>query len=84
MENSYKYINAKTQYSTAYSWDVKTNRVTGYTDNDYYAYFHSLMNYGIIYGGNSSYSNKVFKFQKRIVIKLAGSMSRESRHYLKS
>ena len=42
--------------------------VRGYTDNDYYAYFHSLMNYGIIFGSNSSYSNEVFKLQKRIVI----------------
>jgi len=55
--------------------------VTGYTDNDYYAYFHSLMNYGIIFGSNSSYSNKVFNLQKRIVIILAGSMSRDSSDY---
>jgi hypothetical protein len=55
---------------------------TEYTDNDYYAYFYSLMNCGIIFGSNSSYSNKVFKLQKRIVIILAGSMSRDSSDYL--
>ena len=75
-------VNAKTQYSILCSENVKTNCVTGYTDNDYYAYFHSLMNYGIIFWGNSSYSDKVFKLQKRIVILLAGSMTRDSSHYL--
>jgi len=40
------------------------------------------MNYGIIFSGNSSYRNKVFKLQKRIAIIFAGLMSRDSRHYL--
>jgi len=40
------------------------------------------MNYGIIFWGNSRYSNKVFKLQKRIAIIFAGSMSRDSSHYL--
>jgi hypothetical protein len=33
----------------------------------YFAYFHSLMKYGIIFWGNSSDSKKVFILQKKIV-----------------
>jgi IS1 family transposase len=33
----------------------------------YYAYFHSLMKYGIIFWGNSTDSKKVFTLQKKIV-----------------
>jgi hypothetical protein len=32
-----------------------------------YIYFHSIINYGINFGGNSSYSNSIFKLQKRII-----------------
>ena len=31
----------------------------------YYFYFHSVMTYGIIFWGNSYYSKKVFRFQKK-------------------
>jgi hypothetical protein len=33
----------------------------------YFAYFHSLMKYGIIFWGTSSDSKKVFTLQKKIV-----------------
>jgi hypothetical protein len=33
----------------------------------YYAYAHSVMSYGIIFWGNSTHSNQIFKIQKRIV-----------------
>jgi hypothetical protein len=33
----------------------------------YYAYFHSLMKYGIIFWGNSTDSKKVFALQKKVV-----------------
>jgi len=32
----------------------------------YFAYFHSFESYGIIFGGNSSNSKKIFTLQKRI------------------
>jgi len=48
----------------------------------YYAYFHSLMNYGIIFWSNSSYSSKVFKLQTRIVRIRTGTMSRDPGHDL--
>jgi hypothetical protein len=32
--------------------------------NIYHSYFHSVMTYGLIYWGNSSYAEKVFKMQK--------------------
>jgi hypothetical protein len=31
----------------------------------YYAYFYSIMNYGIILWGNSSYSVNIFRLQKK-------------------
>jgi hypothetical protein len=33
----------------------------------YFSYVHSVMSYGIIFGGNSHYSNNIFKIQKRII-----------------
>jgi hypothetical protein len=33
----------------------------------YHFYFHSLINYGVTFWGNSSYSNRIFKLQKRII-----------------
>jgi len=34
----------------------------------YHSGFHSIINYGIIFWGNSLYSNSIFKQQKRIII----------------
>ena len=48
----------------------------------YYTHFLSLMKYGIIFWGNSSYSNKVFKFQKRVVRIITGSMGSNLCHDL--
>ena len=31
----------------------------------YFSYFHSVLNYGIIFWGNSQNSHLIFKFQKR-------------------
>ena len=39
----------------------------------YYAYFHSVINYGIIFWRNSSESNKIFLAQKKIVRIMTGS-----------
>jgi hypothetical protein len=33
----------------------------------YFAYVHSIMSYGIIFCGNSTHSNLIFKIQKRMV-----------------
>jgi len=33
----------------------------------YLSYIHSIMNYGIILGGNQPYSEKIFKIQKRVI-----------------
>jgi hypothetical protein len=33
----------------------------------YFAYVHSIMSYGIIFWGNSTHSNCIFKIQKRMV-----------------
>ena len=33
----------------------------------YFAYIHSIISYGIIFGGNQPYSDKIFKIQKRVI-----------------
>jgi hypothetical protein len=43
-----------------------------------YYYFHSIMNYGLIFWGNSSYSNSIFTLQKRIIRIIMGTGTRDS------
>jgi hypothetical protein len=31
----------------------------------YYAYAHSIMSYGIVFWGNSTYSDQIFKIKKK-------------------
>jgi hypothetical protein len=33
----------------------------------YFAYVHSIMSYGIIFGGNLPYSETIFKMQKKVI-----------------
>jgi hypothetical protein len=33
----------------------------------YYSYFHSIMTYRLIFGGNSHYSNTIFKLKKELL-----------------
>jgi hypothetical protein len=42
----------------------------------YCAYFHSIIKYGIIFGGNSTNSRKIFTLQKQIVRIMAGAQPR--------
>jgi hypothetical protein len=45
----------------------------------YFSYLHSLLSYDIIFWGNSSsYSNNIFKMQKRIIRIIMGARNRES------
>ena len=39
----------------------------------YYAYIHSVIKYGIFFGGNSSNSGKISTLQKKIVRIMAGA-----------
>jgi len=41
----------------------------------YISYFHSILSYGIIFWGQSSYSLQVFRLQKRIIRIMTGSRS---------
>jgi hypothetical protein len=43
----------------------------------YYSYFHSIMDYGLIFWGNSSCSNSIFKLQKRIIRIIMGAGTRD-------
>jgi hypothetical protein len=44
----------------------------------YYSYFQSVMTYGLIFWGNSSHADKVFKLQKRVIRVILGCSYRES------
>jgi len=44
----------------------------------YFAYFHSIIHYGIIFGGNSTECKKVFLAQKKIIRITTGSRPRTS------
>jgi hypothetical protein len=44
----------------------------------YYSYFHSLMTYAVIFGGNSSFSMQIFRVQKRIIRVMSGLRPRDS------
>jgi hypothetical protein len=44
----------------------------------YFAYIHSIMSYGIIFGGNQPYSEKIFKIQKRVFRIIINSRTRDS------
>jgi hypothetical protein len=48
----------------------------------YYAYVHSIMSYGIIVCGNSTYSNLIFKIQKRTVRIIMKARNEDSCHPL--
>jgi hypothetical protein len=48
----------------------------------YFAYFHSLIKYRIIFWGNSSDNKKVFTLQKKIVITIVGSKPQTPCRYL--
>jgi hypothetical protein len=44
----------------------------------YYSPFHALMSNGIIFWGNSSYSDNIFKLQKRAIRIITNSRNRDS------
>jgi len=44
----------------------------------YFAYFHSIASYGIIFEGDSSYSKKISTLQKRIIRIMVGAHPRTS------
>jgi hypothetical protein len=44
----------------------------------YYAYFYSIIRYGVIFWGNSSYAINVFHLQKRVVRIITGINNRNS------
>ena len=44
----------------------------------YFTYFHSIMTYGLIFGGNSTDRNNIFKLQKRAIRLITNSSNRTS------
>jgi hypothetical protein len=58
------------------SWD--TLKMT------YYAYFHSIMTWGIIFWGYLTHSDNIFRLQKIIIRIIVGARTRDScREFLK-
>ena len=45
----------------------------------YFAYFHSIIKYGIIFWGNSSNNKEVFTLQKKVIRIMVGAHSRTSK-----
>jgi hypothetical protein len=43
----------------------------------YYSYFHSVMTYDLIFWGNLSHTDMVFKLQKRVIRLMMGCGCRE-------
>ena len=54
----------KTCYATR---SVKPFISLGVLRSTHFSYVHSIMSYGIIFSGNSSHSEEIFKIQKRII-----------------
>jgi len=48
----------------------------------YFSYFHSILSYGIIFGGNSVHSKYIFKIKKRTTRVITNSGMRDSCHEL--
>jgi hypothetical protein len=44
----------------------------------YFAHFHSVLQYGIIFSGNSTHVHQVFKLQERVVMLISGVGTRSS------
>ena len=44
----------------------------------YFSNFHSIISYGIIFGGNTGYSNSLFKLQKRVIRTMMNAGNNES------
>jgi hypothetical protein len=44
---------------------------------EWFIYFHAVISYGIIFWGNSSYSDNIFKLQKRVIRIITNSRSRD-------
>jgi len=44
----------------------------------YFSSVHDIISYGIIFGGNSGYSNTIFKLQKRVIRIMMNARNTES------
>jgi hypothetical protein len=63
-------------------WSVKSTLPFETLKIVYYSYMHSILNYGIIFWGNSSHSIRVFRIQKGIIRIMTNSAKRVSCHSL--
>ena len=48
-------------------WNIKSLVSQDTSRIIYFAHIHSILSYGIILGGNSTYSNKVFILQRKLL-----------------
>jgi len=55
-----------------------TNRDSAFEEEQQHSYLHSVISYGIIFGGNQPYSDKIFKIQKRVIRNITSSRTRDS------
>lgn len=67
MEKPYRNYYTKTSVASSVVRAIKPFVTQDTLKIVYHSYSHSLIYYGIIFWGNSSYSNSIFKLQKRII-----------------
>jgi len=67
MEGSYRPNDVQIEYSMFLIQTVQAIMSLEALRMVYFAYIHSIISYGIILGGNQTYSDKIFKIQKRVI-----------------
>ena len=79
MDKPYWFADKKKLSSTCYLiWNIKPYLSISTLKIICHSFFHSIMSYGIMFWGNSSYSSVIFKMQKRISSITMGYGYRES------
>jgi len=78
MEGSHCCINIKIEKSCYAIRSIKPFLSVDIVRMIYFSYVHSVMSYGIIFGGNSHHSNSIFNIQKRIIRLITNTGSRVS------
>jgi len=78
VEGSNRSNDVLNKYSVFCNQIDTSNNVSRNFKNGLIAYVHLIMSYGINFGGNQPYSEKIFKIQKRVIRIITNSRPRDS------